>query len=120
MIHTTQTNKSDVNAGHRLSGMVLRHENRLFQGTGGVSRNNRAAGFVPAFLDTLTGQSYRSRFADGSAAPMHLLEGLPGHLLIRARDGLQVKQGVISGFLRGDVFLTREEAAAALRGCCQA
>ena len=98
----------------------LRNENRRYRGTGGVSRNNRSFGFVPAFLDTVTGKAYRSRFADGRDAPIHLLEGLPSHLLTRAHEGLQAKEGVISGFLHGSDFLTRAEASAALRHCCQA
>jgi len=43
-----------------------------------------------------------------------MLEGLPAHLLIRTRDTLKAKQGLVSGFLRRGVFFTRAEAAAAV------
>lgn len=84
----------------------LRRENEAFKDTGGVSGNNRAHGFRPAFLDPATGRVYPSRFADGTPAPIHLLEGLSN----------EVKRMAISGFLRGEAFYTREQAAQAFRG----
>ena len=117
MNHSCATTTVSHDAGHQLSAVVLQGENRHYEGTGGVSRNNRSSGFVPAFLDAVSGKAYRSYFSDGSPAPMHLLDGLPGHLLIRTRDGLKAREGVVSGFLHCGTFLTRAEAAAALRSC---
>lgn len=67
----------------------LRVENQVFQNTGGVSAENRDFDFEPAFLDTATGQTYRSCFANGRKAPVHVLDGLPDEIVVaRARpDG---------------------------------
>lgn len=87
---------------------------QAYQGTGGVSTNNRSLGFVPAFLDTDTGIVYISRNANGTLSPCHCLDGLPG-TLITSRDGsgraCGVKVSVIAGFERGGCFFTREQAA---------
>ncbi len=101
-----------------LSAQTLRRQNRHFRGTGGVSAENRAIGFTPAFLDTATDQVYRACFADGRPAPMHLLEGLPP-AVVAARDVagrvLALKPTVVAGFLREERFYTREQAAACTR-----
>jgi hypothetical protein len=101
-----------------ITGAGLRQENRRYRGTGGLSQENRSAGFLPAFRDGETGRSELSRFADGSPAPMHLLDGLPdAWILERDRAGRVVacKSSVVAGFLLGDVFYTRKDAANALR-----
>ncbi len=93
---------------------TLLQENQIFDGTAGVSAVNRAHSFVPAFQDTATGRNYVSRFADGRAAPCHLLEGLPDELVVeRSERGAvtRIKNSVVSGFLRGERFYTRAEAA---------
>jgi hypothetical protein len=63
-----------------------------------------------------TRQAELSRFADGRPAPMHLLEGLPD-LWVVERDTQgrvsALKDTVIAGFIRGGLFYTREQAAAA-------
>lgn len=97
-----------------LTMFTLLQENQIFRGTGGVSAANRAYRFVPAFQDTATGRHYVSRFADGRAAPCHLLEGLPDELVVeRSERGTvtRIKDSVVSGFLRGARFYTRAEAA---------
>jgi len=94
------------------SKATLTRENLEYSGTGGVSENNRQQGFVPAFLDTATGHVYRSRFQDGRAAPVHVLSGLP-HDLFDSDSPPAIKQCVISGFLREDIFYSREQAAQA-------
>ena len=90
-------------------------ENLRFQGTGGVSGENGALGFQPAFLDRDTGEVHASRFADGRPAPLHVLDGLP-RTLITARSAsghvLRTKASLVSGFLRLGRFYTREEARA--------
>jgi hypothetical protein len=92
---------------------TLKRENERHQGTAGVSENNRNLGFRPAFLDAATGTIHLSRFANGCIAPVHVLDGLPD-TLIEERDGsgrvLRTKSGVVSGFERCGVFVTREEA----------
>ncbi len=93
---------------------TLRHENRFFRDTGGVSHNNGTEGFCSAFMDRATGCIYLSRFANGSPAPMHLLNGLPEEL-VSARDAAgrvtAVKQTVVAGFLYAERFYTRQQAA---------
>jgi len=100
-----------------LTETQLRRENRSFEGTGGRTEENRGCGFEPAFLDTETGRTYRSRFADGRPAPCHLLDGLPGEVVVERHPCGRVagiKGSVVSGFLRRGRFYTREEAVASL------
>lgn len=100
-----------------MSTQQLQLENHRFEGTGGVSAENRSEGFRPAFYDTLTRQIYPSRFGDGRPAPFHLLDGLPDELVVeRSESGriVSVRATVISGFVRGGCFFNREEAAAAV------
>lgn len=96
---------------------ALAAENLRYANTGGVSENNRARGFIPAFLDTASGQVYRSRFPDGRPAPVHMLSGLPARLFIGGHSGGQnrMKDSVISGFLLEQAFYTRKAAAIALQ-----
>lgn len=100
-----------------LTTQTLRQQTIAFRGTGGISEENGSEGFVPAFLDTLTGTVHLARFADGRPAPMHLLEGLP-QILVEARDVAgrvtAVKASVIAGFVRSGRFYTREQAAASV------
>ncbi len=97
----------------------LRAQNDAFAGTGGVSAHNRAAGFVPAYQNTDTGETRISRFADGRPAPVHVLDGLPAHW-IGGRDDLgaivRTIPAVIAGFMRNGRFYTREAAARVLAG----
>lgn len=100
-----------------LSSRGLRQQSRLYRGTGGSSEGNREAGFVPAFIDSRTGAVYRSTFADGRPAPLHLLDGLPEQLVVRRnRQGrvTAARGTLLAGFLRDGRFYTREEAARAL------
>lgn len=101
----------------RLTEMELRRENRVFEGTGGRSEENRGCGFEPAFFDNETGRIYRSRFADGRPAPCHLLDGLPDEVVVARDDRGRVaatKGSLVAGFLRGGEFYTRDDAVAAL------
>ena len=96
----------------------LVQENRQYRGTGGLSSNNRSQGFTPAFLDTRTGNIYRSRFPDGRPASVHVLAGLPEELVEnnnRSNGHRVIKRTVISGFILEATFYSREEAAAALK-----
>jgi hypothetical protein len=95
-----------------MNPISLKLENRQYQGTAAISRNNREFGFKPAFKDIETGEVYPSRFANGNQAPVHLLDGLPGHL-IEKRDSSghvsQVKASIVSGFEACGEFFTRSE-----------
>ena len=100
-----------------LSEFELRLENSLFKHTGGVSENNHASGFTPAYRNIRTGEIAISRFANGEPAPVHVLEGLPEEWVI-ARDAQgyvrRVLATIVSGFLRNGRFYTREAAARVL------
>lgn len=95
----------------------LARQNVSYCGTGGVSVNNRSAGFRPAFMDRATGVLYLSCNPDGSCAPFHRLDGLPAEL-IEARDPtgrvIAVKPSLEAGFERDGRFFSRAEAAAAI------
>ena len=100
-----------------LTTETLKRQNQAFVGTGGVSEENRSSGFRPAFHDLASGRTALARFADGRAAPMHLLDGLPAEWVVQREATGRVsaiKDSVIAGFVRNGVFYTREEAAAAL------
>jgi hypothetical protein len=100
-----------------LSLARLRTQNRRYRGSGGVSAENRGAGFRPAFLDRGTGVVYHSQFPDGSPAPVHLLDGLPPELVVQrtaAGRVTTVRDSVVAGFVTDGRFLTRDEATAKL------
>lgn len=93
----------------------LDNQNARYAGTGGVSFNNRQAGFSPAYLNTDTGEMVVSCFADGSPAPVHVLDGLPGDwVAVRGDDGgvSAAVSSVVAGFTRHGVFYTRADAQA--------
>jgi hypothetical protein len=118
MVPTAQNANDPPCTGPRCQTERLRRENEAFEGTGGISRENRSAGFVPGFLDTASGRVYRSCFADGRPAPIHLFDGLPGHLVsVIGKAGNATAEGarLVSGFLRAGRFYTRQEAADAMR-----
>ena len=85
-----------------LSYAVLRKENQTFADSGGVSQENWARGFIPAFYDTQSGKAEVSRFANGTPAPIHILDGAPEEWVV-ARDPsgrvIAVKASVIAGFM---------------------
>lgn len=120
MLNSTRTCSLRPESCPQLSTEALRRENLAYAGSGGVSQANRSSGFVPAFLDTTTGKAFRSRFADGSPAPFHLLEGLPASVLVGSGDTIRAREGLVSGFLRNGEFYTRGQAAKAVRRCCDA
>lgn len=98
-----------------LTPAAMRLQNRQMHATGGRSQENRSVGFVPAFRDLRSGRIYRSRFAGGIPAPVHVLDGLPAEL-VRQRDAhghvLSVEAGIVPGFVRDGEFYTRAQAAA--------
>jgi len=98
----------------QLNAAVLERHNEEFAGTGGRSQENRPWGFCPAFMDMVTRAIYRSCFADGTSAPVHLLDGLPDDV-VASRDArgrvIAAKASIIAGFVRDGCFYSREEAA---------
>ncbi|MCP5137852.1 MAG: hypothetical protein H6981_13755 [Gammaproteobacteria bacterium] len=95
----------------------LKQQNRRFANTGGISQRNRGQGFLPAFRDEQSGAVYLSRTRDGNVAPVHMIEGLPDHLVMsrdRCGRAIRLVASVIAGFVRGDRFYTRQEAADAV------
>ncbi|MGH8564198.1 MAG: hypothetical protein ACREXW_08945 [Gammaproteobacteria bacterium] len=100
-----------------LSLARLRTQNRRYRGSGGVSAENRDAGFRPAFLDSRTSLVYLSQFPDGSPAPVHLLDALPPELVVQrtaAGRVAAVRDSVVAGFVRDGRFLTRDQTMAEL------
>lgn len=81
------------------------------------SRHIPVLRFQAAFLDFGTQAIHPSRYADGRPAPLHVLDGLPDHLVVdRAIDGRVVaaKASLIEGFVRNGFFYTRRAAARAV------
>lgn len=101
----------------RMTLQDLARQNVWFAGTGGRSEGSRGLGFEPAFYDFSRGLVHRSRFADGSPAPMHVLDGLPEDSIAR-RDAtgrvVAAKATIIAGFVRNGSFYTRTAAARAV------
>lgn len=101
-------------SGRHLCNEKLATENQDFTGTGGVSKENRSHGFMPAFCDTETGTVYLSCHKDGTPAAIHLLDGLPEALMLETDPHdkiIAVKSSVIPGFVKNGEFYTREQAA---------
>jgi len=99
-----------------LSAQLLRDQNREFADTAGVSAGNRSRDFIPAFQNTRNGDCVVSRFADGSAAPIHVLDGLPEEWIVSMDEKghvTAVDEAVVAGFLHCGRFYTREEAVEA-------
>ncbi|MFD2231823.1 hypothetical protein [Alkalimarinus sediminis] len=100
--------------GSPLNTAVLLQENEVYQGTGGVSQQNRSRVFLPAFFDTLSGKTYLSRFANGRLALIYLLDGLPKVLIVNSTAPEKdrcIRNTVVSGFMLGERFYTRDQAA---------
>jgi hypothetical protein len=92
---------------------ALKRENHTYRGSAGVSEGCREACFRPAFRDQATGMIYLSRYANGHVAAFHTLEGLPDEVIAaRYTNGevAKAKNTLISGFLKGGAFYTRQEA----------
>ena len=100
--------------GDAVDNQTLRSENLTYEGTRGISQNNQASGFRPAFLDTSSGKIEISRLKDGQEAPIHMISWLPAEWAVRVdEDGLviELKPDIVAGFERGGSFYTRDEAA---------
>ncbi len=111
------TSREGCNMAQTMTTVTLETENRSFQGTPGISQRNRHMGFMPGFLDRDTGCVYLSCGGDGTPCRVHVLDGLPEHLVVKrnARGRVSsVKGSIIAGFLRDGRFYTREQAAEAV------
>ncbi len=99
-----------------LTQLSLRDEKVLFERTRALGLHNERRGFVPGFRHNASGDLAIARFADGSAAPLHVLDGLPEDwIAVRDARGhvTHTCAGLVSGFIREGRFYTRDEAARA-------
>lgn len=92
---------------------ALIFQNLRYRGSKGISQGNRQFGFVPAFYDSVSRIVYLSCYANGNPAPVHILAGLPQHLirdrvLTEAMDN--AKNTLIVGFVFDQQFFTRQQA----------
>lgn len=113
-MNTNKSTATRTTSTDDLTVMKLLAHNQRFAGTAGVSAENRAQGFRPAFFDIDKGSVHLSRFSDGRPAPVHVLDGLPGDVVVRRMHGgrvVAVKPSLVSGFVRENRFFTREQAA---------
>lgn len=113
----TYSSRSAIAQAPAIGAEALAAQNHRFRGTGGVSRENRSHGFAPAFRDARTGALYPSRFANGTPAPMHVLDGLPDCVVVRRNPSgqvVQVEHSMVAGFIRDGRFYTREDASRAV------
>ncbi len=97
-----------------MNNRTLKLENIVYNGTTGVSQNNRSLGFTPAFLDKKTGVIEIARLKNGQPSPMHIINWLPKSWAESlASDGcvLRLKPGIIAGFVRDGFFYTRAQTA---------
>ena len=91
-------------------------ENLAYQGTLGLSENNRGKGFLPAFRHEASGQVHIACNKDGSTCTFHLIDWLPQEWATAHTDDgrvLCLSSGITAGFVRDGIFYTREEAAGA-------
>jgi len=110
-------NLKNASLDEALDRASLRRESDKYRGTSGVSEECRGSGFSPAFYDRETGEIHLSRYADGTPAPFHMLDGLPDAVVTkRLADGTVecVKQSLQSGFVKSGVFYTRDQAISSL------
>ena len=108
---------ADTGPNVPLSNDALKRQNLDYRGTGGISQGNSSHGFIPAFIDQITGEYYLSRFADGQIAPVHVLDGLPDCLVAERKENGAVTatiDSVAAGFVFCGLFYTREQAAKAV------
>lgn len=99
---------------HMLTSDDVAQQSQAYRGTGGVSAENRAYGFLPAFLDRESGRIHLSCDARGVPAAVHQFDGVPGEWVVECdQQGkpCAVKASVVAGFVREGYFFTREQAA---------
>ena len=97
-----------------MDNQTLCSENLVFADTNGISQNNRALNFRPAFMDSSTGRIEIAKLKDGEQAPVHLINWLPEEWATCFDDNglvLRLKPGITAGFERNGRFYTRDEAA---------
>ena len=88
-------------------------QSQVYTGNRGVRDDASMSGFRPAFLDKATGRVAIARLRDGKPAAAHLIAWLPRDWAAEMQaDGsiVRLRDGIIAGFVRDGVFLTREQA----------
>jgi len=112
-----QTYSADLLVSQPTVGLDdLAHQNQAYAGTGGTSQGNHERGFSPAYMDAETGKIVASSFTDGRPAPIHLLCGLPDEWVVEQgfnSEGPKLKESIVVGFVKNNIFYTRAEAAKA-------
>ena len=102
----------NIDMNRPLTSTALAEENRRCAHRRAVSANGASMRFLPAFRDTVSGETHLSLLPNGSVSPLHLLDGLPEHWIL-ARDYRQritaVRSSIIIGFVRNGKFYTREQ-----------
>ena len=91
----------------------LKMQHSVDAGTHVESNTAGASGFRPACLDKATGRVEVARLRNGKPAPAHLIAWLPRQWAAAMQaDGsiVRVREGIIAGYVRDGVFLTREQA----------
>ena len=97
-----------------LTADEVAQQSLAYRGTGGVSAENRAFGFLPAFLDRESGRIHLSCDTRGVPVAIHQFDGLPEEWVVARDQGgrpCAVKASVEAGFVREGYFFTREQAA---------
>lgn len=97
-----------------LDAKTIEQESKRFLGRMGTSSEVNGSGFCPAFKDSNTGDVHPSRFADGTLATLHVLDGLPNHLVLERNNNGHVTKTVdwlITGFIKDNQFYTRMEVS---------
>ena len=92
----------------------LREENETYAGTGGVSENNCAKRFLPAFRDELTGRVELARTAEGAQAEQVRRRGprpCPDEKGAAGRERKQLSGGTLrrAATARGDCAIIGDE-----------
>lgn len=98
----------------RLTTYDVAQQSLVYRGTGGVSEENSAYGFVPAFLDRESGRIHLSCDARGIPSAIHQFDGMPAEWVVARDTGGKpsaVKASIEAGFVREGYFFTREQAA---------
>ena len=89
-------------------------QSMAYRGTGGVSAENSAYGYCPAFFDRDNGRIYVSHDVVEKTVSSHRFDGLPEDCVVeRDHQGrpCAVKGSLVVGFVKDGHFFTREQVA---------
>ena len=85
---------------------------------GGAVFGDASFGFMPAFKNLYNDEVHLCAYASGELSVVHVLDGLPAYWVAEwGADGrpINLKPGVIAGFMRFDDFYTLSEITHELR-----